>query len=49
MKSEELFDKLMSSIIFTPDKGFVEKVNKKTKKIEKDIPLYPEPEGEPSY
>ena len=35
MKSEELFDDLMSSIIFTPDKEFVEKVNKKTKKLKR--------------
>lgn len=49
MRSEELFDELMSSVIFTPDKEFVEKVNKNNQKIEKDIPLYREPEGEPSY
>tara|TARA_R100000406_G_scaffold12123_1_gene7830 strand:+ start:71 stop:220 length:150 start_codon:yes stop_codon:yes gene_type:complete len=49
MKSEELFDELMSSVIFTPDKEFSEKVNKNNQKIEKEIPLYPEPEGEPSF
>ena len=47
--SGDLFDELMGSIVFTPDEEFIKKLNKNSEKIEKDIPLYPETEGEPSF
>lgn len=47
--SDKLFDELMGSIVFTPDEEFIKKLNKNSEKIEKEIPIYKEPEGEPSF
>ena len=47
--SGDLFDELMGSIVFTPDEEFIKKLNKNSKKIEKEVPIYKEPEGEPSF
>lgn len=49
--SNQLFNELMSSVVFTPDEEFIKKMNakKNNEKIEKDIPIYKEPEGDASY
>jgi len=47
--SGDLFDELMGSIVFTPDEEFIKKLNKNSEKIEKEVPTFKEPDGEPSF
>ena len=47
---DEFKERLLEGpILFKPDPAWVDKLQKNSEKISSDIPIYKEPEGEPSY